>query len=90
MVYFIIDRTSFRVFGDIVMHCLISFHKCRSCNGHHDFYLEGPEGFSVTHRYGYKCPVTGESAVMKPEMAHEIGGGIPKDAVEVREVKDDA
>ena len=65
------------------MAALLDFQKCSSCDGYHDFFLADPNGFSVSGKYDFVCPQTGQTAVLRPSKAHNIVRAQPVGSVVV-------
>jgi hypothetical protein len=69
------------------MAALLDLEKCDSCGGHHDFFLADPNGFSISHRYNFVCPKTGQAAVLRPSKAHNIVSKRPAGSVEATDAE---
>jgi hypothetical protein len=70
------------------MAALLDFEKCSSCDGYHDFFLADPQGFSISGRYEFVCPQTGQTAVLRPSKAHNCVSNRPAGSIEVREISE--
>jgi hypothetical protein len=69
------------------MSAFMSYEKCPSCDGYHDFFLADASHFRTTGGYSFVCPGTLQQSTFKTQTSFTKVKGRPAGAVELTRIE---